>query len=105
MRGEREWNTCSGMQFWLFLERNGSTLQDIMAMFLDKSFRYQVLADVSDSQAISFWNSEYPNMNFKSAADGVAPIANKLGAFLAHPVVRKAVCEPEQPLRFRQIMG
>ncbi|PHR96907.1 MAG: hypothetical protein COA78_28185 [Blastopirellula sp.] len=43
-------------------------------------------------------------MNYKSAADGVAPIANKLGAFLAHPVVRKAVCAPEQPLRFRQIM-
>ena len=43
-------------------------------------------------------------MNYKSAADGVAPIANKLGAFLAHPVVRKAVCTPEKPLRFRQIM-
>jgi type IV secretory pathway TraG/TraD family ATPase VirD4 len=34
----------------------------------------------------------------------VAPIANKLGAFLANPVVRKAICEPETPLRFRQIM-
>jgi len=34
----------------------------------------------------------------------VAPIANELGAFLAHPVVRKPVCNPEKLLRFRQIM-
>ena len=43
-------------------------------------------------------------MNYKTVADGVALIANKLEAFLAHPVVRKAVCEPEKPLRFRQLM-
>ena len=43
-------------------------------------------------------------MNYKTAADGVAPIANKVGAFLAHPVVRRSVCEPAHPLRFRRIM-
>ena len=43
-------------------------------------------------------------MNYKTAFDGVAPIANKLGAFLAHPVVRHALTEPEEPLRFRKIM-
>ena len=43
-------------------------------------------------------------MNYKNAADGFAPIANKIGAFLAHPLVRKAVCKPDTPLRFRKIM-
>lgn len=86
------------------LERPHSSLQDIMTMFLDKAFRTQVLAQVTDSQVRSFWQTEYPSMNFKNAADGVAPIANKLGAFLAHPIVRKSVCEPEQPIRFRKIM-
>ncbi|MBV6635209.1 MAG: hypothetical protein KI788_04805 [Mameliella sp.] len=43
-------------------------------------------------------------MNYKTAADGIAPIANKLGAFLSHPVVRQAICEPQQPLRLRQVM-
>ena len=86
------------------LERPHSTLQDILPMFLDKGFRAQVLAGVTDPQVRSFWTTEFPNMNYKSAADGVAPIANKLGAFLAHPNVRKALCTPEKPLRFRQIM-
>lgn len=86
------------------LERSESTLEDIIPMFLEKPFRQQVLSTVSDAQVRRFWTVEYPAMNFKSAVDGVAPIANKLGAFLAHPVVRKAVCDPEEPLRFRKIM-
>ncbi|MEM7068370.1 MAG: hypothetical protein AAF478_05745 [Pseudomonadota bacterium] len=86
------------------LERPNSTLEDIIPLFLDKPFRYQVLVGVKDQQVKRFWTDEYSNMNFKNAADGVAPIANKLGAFLAHPIVRKAVCFPEFPLRFRDIM-
>ena len=43
-------------------------------------------------------------MRYQTTIDGVAPIANKLGGFLAHPVIRKAVCDPEEPLRFRSIM-
>ena len=43
-------------------------------------------------------------MNYKTAIDGVAPIANKLGAFLANPVIRVALCEPAEPLRFRRLM-
>jgi len=86
------------------LSRSGSTIADIIPMFLDKAFRVQVLSSVSDPYVRDFWTREYVSMNYKTAIDGVAPIANKLGAFLSNPVVRKAVCEPEKPLRFRQIM-
>jgi len=84
--------------------RPGSSLRDIIPMFLQTEFRKQVLTAVTDEQVRHFWTSEFPKMNYKTAADGVAPIANKLGAFLAHPVVRRAVCEPAKPLRFRTIM-
>jgi type IV secretory pathway TraG/TraD family ATPase VirD4 len=73
-------------------------------MLLDREYRREALQSVTDSQVREFWTKEYPAMNYKTAVDGVAPIANKLGAFLAHPLVRKAVCEPERPLRFRKIM-
>ena len=86
------------------LERNSSTLQDIMPLFLDKDFRTDVVAGVTDPQVRTFWTDEFPAMNYRTAADGVAPIANKLGAFLAHPVVRKALCIPEIPLNFRETM-
>ncbi|PHS21388.1 MAG: hypothetical protein COA84_15860 [Robiginitomaculum sp.] len=86
------------------LECPNSSLQDIIPMFLDEPFRQSIINQITDPQVKQFWTSEFPNLNYKSAADGVAPIANKLGAFLAHPNVRKALCAPEKPLRFRQIM-
>jgi hypothetical protein len=86
------------------LDTPRTDLRDILAMFLDRDFRKMVLEQVTDPQVLQFWIREYPAMNYKNAADGLAPIANKLGAFLSHPIVRTAICEPEQPLRFRRIM-
>lgn len=86
------------------LEQPRTDLRDIMRLFLDKAFRNKVIARVSDEPVRLFWTREFPSMNYKTAFDGVAPIANKLGAFLAHPVVRRALTEPEDPLRFRKIM-
>lgn len=86
------------------LDQPRTDVRDIMRMFLDDDFRRKILTQVTDEQVRLFWQKEFPAMNYKNAADGVAPIANKLGAFLAHPVVRRALCEPETPLRLRKIM-
>ena len=86
------------------LEQPGVTLEDIMPMFLDKDYRRSVVSGIEDPVVRQFWTAEFPKMNYKTAADGIAPIANKLGAFLAHPIVRKAICKPETPLRFRRLM-
>ena len=86
------------------LESPDPDLRDIMRLYLEKPFRAEVLSRVTDPQVLSFWRDEFMAMNYTNAIDGVAPIANKLGAFLAHPLVRRAVCEPEEPLRLRRIM-
>jgi len=86
------------------LEQPRTDVRDIMRMFLEKDFRHEVISTISDPQVLKFWTEELPAMNYKNAADGLAPIANKLGAFLAHPIIRKAICEPDIPIRFRQIM-
>ena len=86
------------------LEQPAADISQIMPLFLDSDFRKSVIAQITDEQVRSFWTMEFPKMNYTTAIDGVAPIANKLGAFLADPVVRKAICSPEKPLRFRQLM-
>lgn len=86
------------------LDQPQADIRDIVRLYTDKEFRREVVARIADEQVRSFWTKEFPNMNYLNAIDGVAPIANKLGAFLANPVVRRAVCEPEEPLRFRRIM-
>ena len=86
------------------LEQPRADIRDVVRLLMGKDFQKMVLQRVSDPQVRYFWEVEYPSMNYKSAIDGVAPIANKLGAFLAHPLVRKAMCEPEEPIRFRRVM-
>jgi len=86
------------------ISRPNSSFSDIIPMFTNKAFRRSVLQSVTDPEVLKFWNEEFPKMNYKTAFDGVAPIANKLGAFMSHPVVKKALCEPEQPLRLRSIL-
>jgi hypothetical protein len=86
------------------LEQPEADLRDIVRVLIEKNFQKDVLRRITDPQVRYFWEVEYPSMNYKNAIDGVAPIANKLGAFLAHPVVRKVVCEPEEPIRFRRLM-
>ena len=86
------------------LEQPRADIRDIVRLFTEKEFRRMVLGRIQDPQVFAFWTQEYPSMNYQNAADGVAPIANKLGTFLANPVVRKAVCTPDEPLRFRQVM-
>lgn len=86
------------------LDQPQADIRDIVRLYVDKEFRRGVIARIADEQVRNFWTVEFPSMNYMNAIDGVAPIANKLGAFLANPVVRRAVCEPLEPLRFRRIM-
>ncbi len=86
------------------LELPRADLRDVVPLFVEKRFRNQVIAQVTDAQVLHFWREEFRAMNYKTSMDGVAPIANKIGAFLANPTVRRAICEPEQPLRFRTLM-
>ena len=88
----------------LLLEQPQAALTDIGRLFVDKQWRRDLTARIDDPQVEYFWRQEFPSMNYKNAPDGFAPISNKLGAFLAHPVIRRAVCEPKEPLRFRKLM-
>lgn len=86
------------------LEQPEADLRDLMRLFVYKGYRRQVTEALTDPQVRFFWKHEFPALNYQTSADGVSPIANKLGAFLAHPAVRTALCEPAEPLSFRSIM-
>ena len=86
------------------MEQPAPDLRDLMRLFLYKGYRRQDTEALTDPQVRFFWKHEFPAMNYQTSADGVSPIANKLGAFLKHPAVRTALCEPHEPLSFRSIM-
>jgi hypothetical protein len=86
------------------LEQPRATLSDLLPMLSDKRFRAKVLSKVGNEQVRAFWMKEYPAYSFRYQADGIAPIQNKVGAFLADPRIRRFLSPEDGGLRLRSIM-
>jgi DNA helicase HerA-like ATPase len=89
---------------YALLERDGSTLPDILRLYSDKAFRRGVLAGIRNPVVHAFWKSEFANYPPRYAAEALAPIQNKLGALLSDPMLYRVLVNPAVDLHLRQIM-
>jgi hypothetical protein len=86
------------------LEYPGSTLLDITKMLTDKKFREKVLVQVTDTVVRNFWQVEFASWTERYIAEAVPPILNKVGAFVANPIIRNIIGQPKSTFNSRQIM-
>jgi hypothetical protein len=86
------------------LEYPDSTMLDITRILTDKNFRKKVMDHVSDPVVKTFWTVEFESWNDKFAAEAVAPVLNKVGAFTANPLVRNIIGQPKSSFNIRNIM-
>jgi len=86
------------------IEFGDATLPDVLRMLTDKSFQREVLARLKNPRVRDFWTSEFPRYNPRYAQESIAPIQNKVGAFLADPRLYRMFTNPPVDLHFRQIM-
>ena len=86
------------------LEQPEATLGDILRILNDKSFRSAAVARIRNDQVRQFWITEYDHYPPRLKAEAIAPIQNKVGAFLADPTLRRVLTKPEKPLQLRRIM-
>lgn len=89
---------------YALLERDGSTLPDILAMYADERFRKEVVAGIRNDVVRSFWKEEFAHYPPRLQAEAVAPIQNKMGAMLSDPTLYRILVAPEEDLRFRSLM-
>ena len=92
------------MTLLALLDFPDANFSDILRMYSDKEFRHAVVTKSSNEQVQAFWRTEYPKYTFRYQAEAIAPIQNKVGAFLADKRIKRFLIDPERPLRFRQIM-
>jgi len=81
-----------------------ATMLDITRMLNEKDFRKKVIRDIQDPIVKSFWVTEFASWNDKFASEAVAPVLNKVGAFVANPLVRNIVGQKKSAFNIRQIM-
>lgn len=86
------------------LEQPHATMHDVLRMLSDQRFRREVARSVRNETVRTFLEKEFDRFSFGYRADGVAPIQNKIGAFLADPLLNRILTAAPQDLHIRQIM-
>jgi hypothetical protein len=86
------------------IEYGDAALPDLLRILTDQRFRARVLERVSNAQVRMFWLDEYPKYNPRYRQEAIAPVQNKVGAFLADPRLYRMLTRPDQDLRLRSIM-
>lgn len=86
------------------LDVPGSTLLGVNRLLSDKIYRKYVVDRVEDSLVKSFWLNEFEKYSTSYASEAVAPIQNKVGQFIASPMIRNIIGQEVSAVDFRKFM-
>ncbi len=86
------------------LDYPNATMLDITRLLTDKKFRANVITYIDDPVVKNFWVTEFASWNDKFASEAVAPVLNKVGAFVANPMIRNIIGQPKSTFNIRKIM-
>ena len=86
------------------VEQRGTSLASLLRLLGDAPYRRAVTERITDPVVRSFWQHEFARWKPQLQSEAVAPIQNKVGQFLANPVLRSIVAQPRTSLDFRRLM-
>jgi hypothetical protein len=86
------------------LDQPEATLADVLRLLNDKEFRKSVALRLANKQIYDFWVREFENYPAHFRAEAIAPIQNKVGAFLANPLLNRILTQPKSAFNLRQVM-
>jgi type IV secretory pathway TraG/TraD family ATPase VirD4 len=86
------------------LEQPNSTMRDILRMLSDKTFRAGTAKSLKNPAVKNFLEKEFNQYSFGYRADGIASIQNKVGAFLADPILNRILTSSKSEIHVRKIM-
>ena len=86
------------------LDQPQATLADILRLLDEPAFRRIVASRVRNVQVRRFWLQEYESYPARFRAEVIAPAQNKVGAFLADPVLNAILTQPKSSFDLRRIM-
>jgi hypothetical protein len=85
-------------------DQPAATLADILRLLDDRGFRSHAMTRVHNTQVREFWLREYESYPARFRAEAVAPIQNKVGAFLADPLLNRILVQPRSAFDLRRVM-
>lgn len=86
------------------LEFPGATLLGVNRMYIDKEYRKNVIAKVTDPSVRSFWVDEFSKYTDRYAQEATPAIQNKIGQFASNALVRNVIGQETSSFNMRSIM-
>ncbi|TAM80963.1 MAG: DUF87 domain-containing protein [Acidobacteria bacterium] len=86
------------------LDQPAATLADILRLMDEPAFRRIAASRVRNAQVRNFWLREFEGYPVRFRAEAIAPVQNKVGAFLADPVLNAILTQPKSAFDLRRIM-
>jgi len=86
------------------LDCDNTSLLGVPRLLTDHHYREWVIRQIKDPMVRYFWTDEFAHYDKQFATEAVAPIQNKVGAFLADPTLHHILTREDGQLRMRSIM-
>lgn len=86
------------------LDQEQADFSCIPKILLDKQYRNFCINNIENKAVINFWQDEYAHYNSFQKSNAIAPILNKIGAFLSNPYLSKVLISERKQISFRSSM-
>jgi len=86
------------------LEHPNTTLLSVNRMLSDKDYRQKIVEKLTDPTVKAFWINEFAKYPERFREEAVAPIQNKVGQFIATPLIRNIVGQVKSTIDMRKII-
>lgn len=85
-------------------DQSEATFSDLLRLLRDQAFRREAVLRVSSREVREFWLREFEGYPERFRAEAIAPIQNKIGAFLSNPLLCRLLAGSRNPLDLRNAM-
>ena len=82
-----------------------STLKDVPLLLTNKSFRTRIENELKDEVLKAFWVGEFDKMPERLQQEAISPILNKVGQFVASPLIRSVIGQPKSSISLDDVMN
>jgi len=86
-------------------EYGNATLVDVPRLLTDKKFRDKVVEKINDPVMKQFWIGEYNKLNERTQQEWIGSILNKVGQFVASPMIRGILSSPTSSIDLEEVMN
>lgn len=90
--------------FLALLDQPFASLADVLRLFDDPAYRKNVALRVANVHVRTFWLREFEQYPARFRVEVIAPLQNKIGAFVSNPLLARVLLHPAKTIDFGQVM-